>query len=319
MAVTRRRKLFPPHPRSSPSPLSDQAFHRHKPTDKRLPMRMELDFQRFRAMGRFQGDENSAKAVFLKATALWRSRIRGVDWRKGEFFAKVERDLKEEQQKQEEEEDRGSLGAPIGTEQEELDLSLEEVAKLSTTPDSMALTAEVRQTKIVAHRIYLPNIQIRLMRNFTPLGEPYDPFVATFRIPPSMTKTDLRSYLKAVYDLDTTFIRTDLYWGEVFRDPRDGRIKRRTGPNANYKRAIVGLHEPFHYPDDMRELYAMGRDMGLGDRLGELWKEQLEMSFNTSEFERLRQQDRIKVYKDSRKYRALVTNRVSLAFARVWT
>ncbi|EIW71189.1 hypothetical protein TREMEDRAFT_24146, partial [Tremella mesenterica DSM 1558] len=96
-------------------------------------------------------------------------------------------------------------------------------------------------------RIYLPNIQIRMMRNHTPSGEPYDPFIATFRIPPSMTKTDLRSYLMAVYNLPVTFIRTDLYSAPVTRI-WPGKIVKGGGSKKNYKRAIVGLLEPFHYP-----------------------------------------------------------------------
>lgn len=110
---------------------------------------------------------------------------------------------------------------------------------------------------LAAHRVYLPNIQIRLMRNHTPPGEPYDPFTATFRIPPSMTKHDLRSYLHAVYGLDVTFIRTDNYVAEVARIGPAGQMRRKAGSAKTYKRAVVGLREPFHYPDDVEELDAL--------------------------------------------------------------
>ena len=66
----------------------------------------------------------------------------------------------------------------------------------------------------------------------------------------------------------------------------------------------------------MTELYAMGRDMGLGDRLANSWKEQLELSYNFRESARRKQGQKIKIYRDSRKYRALVTNRVSWFFHR---
>jgi len=125
------------------------------------------------------------------------------------------------------------------------------------------------KTYITGYRVYLPNITVRLVRNFTPPNEEYDPYVATFRIPPSMTKHDLRSYLKSVYDLDISFIRTDIYWGNVIRDQTTGKNRRQTGSVKNYKRAVVGLYEPFHYPDDQEELRALGRAIGRGD---EMWQ-----------------------------------------------
>jgi large subunit ribosomal protein L23 len=95
------------------------------------------------------------------------------------------------------------------------------------------------------------------MRNHTPIGEPYDPYVATFRIPQSMTKHDLRSYLSAVYGLNVTFIRTDNYVADVQRLGTAGQLRRKAGSTKTYKRAVVGLHEPFQYPDDMEELDAV--------------------------------------------------------------
>ncbi|KAJ7155462.1 hypothetical protein C8R43DRAFT_1000001 [Mycena crocata] len=102
--------------------------------------------------------------------------------------------------------------------------------------------------KVEGQKIYLPNIIFRLMRNYTPPGQPYNPWQATFRVPKSITKTDIRSYLMAVYGVQTTYIRTDNYRAELSR--RDIRI---TTPDkkpsiASYKRAVVGLVEPFYYP-----------------------------------------------------------------------
>ncbi|KAJ2966781.1 hypothetical protein NUW54_g13706 [Trametes sanguinea] len=48
-----------------------------------------------------------------------------------------------------------------------------------------------------------------MVRNHTPPGQPYNPYEATFRVPQSVTKTDIRSYLLAVYGVQTTYIRTD--------------------------------------------------------------------------------------------------------------
>ncbi|BEI81335.1 hypothetical protein CcaverHIS002_0204950 [Cutaneotrichosporon cavernicola] len=89
----------------------------------------------------------------------------------------------------------------------------------------------------------------------TKAGQAYDPWTATFRIPPGMTKNDLRSYLHAVYGLEVTFIRTELRVGVVARNRR-GQQVRLGGADNHFKRAVVGLTEPFHYPDDVEEMRA---------------------------------------------------------------
>lgn len=136
--------------------------------------------------------------------------------------------------------------------------------RLDTPEEAELIDRRPWKESLVGYRVYLPNIVVRLVRNHTPKDQPYDPYIATFRIPTGMTKTDLRSYLKSVYDLDITFIRTDLYWGKVIRDQK-GRKIRQKGMLHNYKRAVVGLYEPFHYPDDLDELRALGRATGRGD------------------------------------------------------
>ncbi len=105
------------------------------------------------------------------------------------------------------------------------------------------------EPSVVAQKIYLPNIIFKLVRNFTPPGEPYNPYEATFRIAQSVTKTDIRSYLHSVYGVQTTYIRTDNYLAPTRRDGT-------TDPVRTYKRAVVGLVEPFYYPlavEDMTE------------------------------------------------------------------
>lgn len=270
---------------------------------------MEMAFQECRAEGQFKGNETLARAAFLKAEQMWRSRIRGYAWKKSQMIDKVERELAAEQGV-EYSPPKNRTAAVKEDEERELDLSPEEVAALADSQEK-GIESRGRLTKIVAHRIYLPNIQIRLMRNFSAPDTPYDPYVATFRIPPSMTKTDLRSYLKAVYDLDITFIRTTLHWGEVFRDPKDTRVKRRQGSVNNYKKAIVGLYEPFHYPDDVEELYAMGNAMGAGDRFAKDWEDQLDKAFRLKDNEMLRKRALMKIYKRTRKYRSETSNAVS--------
>ena len=104
------------------------------------------------------------------------------------------------------------------------------------------------ETAVVAQKIYMPNLVFRLVRNATPPGQAYNPYEATFRIPQSVTKTDVRAYLAAVYGVQTTYIRTDNYLSprRLFVD--------RTIPHKTYKRAVVGLVEPFYYPRALEDM-----------------------------------------------------------------
>lgn len=104
--------------------------------------------------------------------------------------------------------------------------------------------------KVEGQKIYLPNIVFRLVRNHTPPGQPYNPWQATFRIAKNLTKTDIRSYLMAVYGVQTTYIRTDNYHAELGRRPTADS----TPSIASYKRAIVGLVEPFYYPFRLEDM-----------------------------------------------------------------
>ncbi|KAJ3571821.1 hypothetical protein NP233_g3499 [Leucocoprinus birnbaumii] len=108
-----------------------------------------------------------------------------------------------------------------------------------------------KENQVVGQPVYLPNIVFRLVRNNTPPGEPYNPYEATFRVPHSVTKTDIRSYLLAVYGVKTTYIRTDNYFAP---EPSNPRQEKKT--YKSYKRAVVGLVDPFYYPhrvEDMTE------------------------------------------------------------------
>ena len=274
-AVRRRRAEHPPHPSSSPSPFSDPALvgptSPTGKTPKLLPPKLEQEFQSLRAKGQYKGDETSGRQAFLKGQMAWRSRMRGIAV-------------------------PGKLSFLQSTDPTQV--SPEEATSISSGP-----------SRIVGQRIFLPNIQIRLVRNHTPPGEAYNPFIATFRIPPSMTKTDLRSYLLAVYGLKVTFIRTDNYIGEVTR-VRPGNLVRKGGARDNYKRAVVGLEEPFHYPDDIEELYAQGELLGVGDKWAKAREQYLEKAFAKTEMDRYRDRMRAKVFKGYR-WRSRSDNMVS--------
>ncbi|KAK7030664.1 hypothetical protein R3P38DRAFT_2929790 [Favolaschia claudopus] len=110
--------------------------------------------------------------------------------------------------------------------------------------------------KVEGQKIYLPNIVIRLVRNYTPPGQAYNPWQATFRVPKNLTKTDIRSYLMAVYGVQTTYIRTDNYHAELGRRP----TMDSTPSVASYKRAVVGLVEPFYYPLRLEDMVPEERE-----------------------------------------------------------
>ena len=205
----------------------------------------------------------------------WRSRIRGVSKKKEKSILRGLRD--DGVVSAEAEEAQGGAGGAHGVE-----------------PVMFETEGE-----IVGQRIYLPNVQIRLMRNNTPVGQAYDPTIATFRIPPSMTKTDLRSYLSSVYGLEVTFIRTDLYLPPVQRVV-GGKQVRQSGSTKNYKRAVVGLVEPFHYPDDVEELRAQGVAAGVGDKWAEEREGWLNEKFQKDRMDENMKRARFKLYKGYR-------------------
>ncbi|KAJ8095181.1 hypothetical protein PM082_010403 [Marasmius tenuissimus] len=107
--------------------------------------------------------------------------------------------------------------------------------------------------EVVGQPVYLPNIIYRLVRNHTPEGQDYNPYEATFRVPLSVTKNDVRSYLSAVYGVKTTYIRTDIYYGRKHYQKARPFLGGRAPPAA-YKRAVVGLVDPFYYPHRLEDM-----------------------------------------------------------------
>ncbi|KAH9046515.1 mitochondrial ribosomal protein L23 [Lactarius hengduanensis] len=143
---------------------------------------------------------------------------------------------------------KGELLRPDGTEPTEG----EWLAKLNSRRSRLRGTREVvtpsgaTETQVVGEKVYLPNIIFRLVPNFTPPGKSYNPYEATFRIPQSVTKTDVRAYLAAMYGVQTTYIRTDNYVAPLRRAWNASWVRGRS--YLTYKRAVVGLVEPFYYP-----------------------------------------------------------------------
>lgn len=95
---------------------------------------------------------------------------------------------------------------------------------------------------------------MRLVRNYTPQGQPYNPYEATFRMPQSVTKTDIRSYLHSVYGVKTTYIRTANYIAPLQQRPVRRSMVKFQRADKTYKKAVVGLVEPFYFPQAMEDM-----------------------------------------------------------------
>lgn len=104
-----------------------------------------------------------------------------------------------------------------------------------------------REPERAGELTFLPNTVVKLVKNHTPEGQEYDAFKATFRVPLSMHKHALRSYLLSIYGLKTTWARSSIYRSPVTRDNRTGKVI--TGRGRTYKKVEVGLLEPFLFPE----------------------------------------------------------------------
>lgn len=95
------------------------------------------------------------------------------------------------------------------------------------------------------HLVFLPNFAIRLVRNYTPPGQEYDVWKATFRVPLNLHKHAVRSFLLQVYGLRTTWIRSMVYRSPI---EMDARRRKKVGTDRTFKKIEVGLLEPFVFP-----------------------------------------------------------------------
>lgn len=145
--------------------------------------------------------------------------------------------------------------------------------RLSRTPSERPGQGMTVTKTVVGQPVLLPNVIFRLVRNYTPEGQPYNPYEASFRVPLNITKTDIRSYLDAVYGLKVTYIRTTVHqtgslWKHHSRKSDSYMASRQKGKQSNHKRVVAGLVEPFYYP-------LRTEDMPLEDREErEVWLEE---------------------------------------------
>ncbi|KAK4054841.1 hypothetical protein OIV83_000765 [Microbotryomycetes sp. JL201] len=96
-------------------------------------------------------------------------------------------------------------------------------------------------------KIYLPSVFMRLVRNTDKYKD--DPYTATFRTDLRLSKPDISNYLKNIYGLDITSLRTMNYLSKLKRNNIGGGMSRSSG-TKNYKKVLVGLKEPFWYPEE---------------------------------------------------------------------
>ncbi|KDE06046.1 hypothetical protein MVLG_03600 [Microbotryum lychnidis-dioicae p1A1 Lamole] len=96
-------------------------------------------------------------------------------------------------------------------------------------------------------KIYLPSVFVRLVRNTGVHAN--DPYTATFRTDLRLSKPDISNYLRNVYGLTITSLRTINYLSKMKRNPIGGGYSRGGGAK-NYKKVIVTMTEPFWYPEE---------------------------------------------------------------------
>ncbi|KAF8310089.1 hypothetical protein DL93DRAFT_2084842 [Clavulina sp. PMI_390] len=107
---------------------------------------------------------------------------------------------------------------------------------------------------IVGRPIYLPDLVLRLVPNYTKPNESYNSWEATFYTSAhGVTKTDVRSYLYSTYGLEVTYIRTDNRFAPIQKRQGLPTVRSNKGiALKSKKRIVVGLKEPFYFPN-MRE------------------------------------------------------------------
>lgn len=144
----------------------------------------------------------------------------------------------------------------------DLDIEVESTPVADDADPDTPLAIPQQAEEIVGRRVYLPDIIMRLIPNYTPAGKPYNPWEATFYISRhGVTKTDIRSYLWAMYGLEVSYIRTDNYYAPIRmrQDMPKKRSNKGIAPKSR-KRAVVGLKSPFYFPNMREDMTAKERD-----------------------------------------------------------
>lgn len=91
-----------------------------------------------------------------------------------------------------------------------------------------------------------------------------------------------------MYGVSTTYIRTDNRMADIKRNRTTYSLGRWNSPEETYKRAVVGLEEPFYFPQ-ARE------DMNVQDR--EARDKYLNGKFQVQEIQQMRDQFRMRIFR----------------------
>lgn len=91
-------------------------------------------------------------------------------------------------------------------------------------------------------KIYFPSTVIKLVRNGPSVPEVSN--TLTFRVPPSMNKFDIKSYLANIYNLNILTVRTSNMPVKVAGSGGNTVLKRQ-----KFKKAIVTIDHEFKWPD----------------------------------------------------------------------
>lgn len=97
--------------------------------------------------------------------------------------------------------------------------------------------------------VFFPNVPLQLVRPSA--TDRADPFTAIFRCDLRLTKPDIYNYLRQIYGLGITSIRTAIYRGRYKRQLRSrvqGGIVREREGNRTFKKVWVGMDRPFFFP-----------------------------------------------------------------------
>ena len=103
----------------------------------------------------------------------------------------------------------------------------------------------------------------------------FPPHQAVFKVPPQLSKVDIKDYLSRLYNINITDVRTMNYLGKVKKD-ENGRVQKR----PDFKKAIITMDHDFVFPDapDPKEDGAMEipPNAGIGKGSGKRIKKKIE-------------------------------------------
>ncbi|KAG0149292.1 hypothetical protein CROQUDRAFT_341615 [Cronartium quercuum f. sp. fusiforme G11] len=102
--------------------------------------------------------------------------------------------------------------------------------------------------------VFFPNVPLQLVRPSA--TDRSDPFTAIFRCDLRLTKPDIYNYLRQIYGLGITSIRTAIYRGRYVRKLRSrlqGGLTRERDGDRTFKKVWVGMDRPFFFPSGRSE------------------------------------------------------------------